>query len=421
MKILLVNDCPIGEPGSGGVETHVQELQEALNEYHIDTAVLTHQYLDKPEIIEERRAFLHGLNAPPIRKRWLKNIEIRHEGLNKAAAFIHQFDPDVIHIHNLMNPATLHFLEECGPLVKSIHDCRPFCVKPYPVVASRLIGRSDEFCDLTLSARCWPRCYASAGTNTTERLEAWASFLTNLSALRHINRMPHLVLYSQYIKDLASRCVSESAQLHVIPLFSAAETASIHAVPGHQDLFTFLFAGRLSPEKGILHIFDALKRMPHIACRLVIAGTGPLYDAVRECSENTHYNHVVEMTGYLNREDMYKQYNEADVLLVPSYGSEGCSLSGIESSFFSTPAIGYHSGGMEEWLINGQTGIMVDRKDITGLARAMHMLATHREKARQLGRQAAAFVRQKFTRENHIRALLEIYQLASHTSRKQAS
>lgn len=410
MRVLLVNECPTGLEGSGGVEMHVPQLQKALAEQGVQSALLAHQIRGYPEVRDENLFLIPDFNAPPLRKKFLRNAQRHQAALKKAIGFVREFNPDVIHIHNLTNPGALHMLRQCGrPVIKSIHDCRPFCVKPQPMVASRLIGDSEEFCDISLGMRCWPRCYARPGKAAIERLEAWSYFPANLRALREIVQVDQIVVYSRYLKDLALRKIPTEQCIHLVHLFTDAECApeDLSAKPAGRPVF--IFAGRLSPEKGILHIFDALKRIPETSCRLIIAGDGPLRHEVERRSRDCHPSHEVEIKGFVSRIPLYELYRRSSVLLFPSIGSEGCPLTGIEAMYFNTPAIGYDTGGVGEWLVNGETGILLPRGDIAGLARAIAGLAANPEKAAQLGHQARAFVSSKFRKQAHISQLIKIY------------
>lgn len=413
MRVLLVNDRPTGLEGSGGVEMHIPQLQWALAERGVQTALLAHQVRGFPEIYEKDKFLIPDFNAPPLRKRFLRNVRQHHIALKKAAEWIRQFKPDVIHIHNLMNSGALYMLRQCGPpIVKSIHDCRPFCVKPPPTVASRLINDSEELCDITFGKRCWRPCYARCGKTAIERLEAWAYFPANLRALREIVQINQLVVHSRYIQELALRKMPDKAQIHLVHLFTDAEDAPDDFSAKSVDKPVFIYAGRLSPEKGILQIFDALERIPQTVCRVLIAGDGPIRDEVERRSRTCHPSHEIELKGFFGRKQLFELYRRSSVLLFPSIYGEAFGLTGIEAMYFNTPAIGYDSGGVSEWLVNGETGILLPRGDIDGLARAMAGLASDPQRTARLGRQAHAFVSRKFRKEAHINRLLEIYELA---------
>lgn len=418
MKVLLVNDCPPRTPGAGGVEVHVGQLRDALEERGMVVSILAAQQRGLPAQATAHERLIPDFKAPPLRKHLVENYKAHQAALTEARRFIHDLQPDVIHVHNLMDPGALRMLRQCGPVVKSIHDCRPFCVKPYPVVASRLIGDSETFCDISFGRSCWRRCYAHSGKTPMERLQAWSYFLPNLRVLHEIMRVDRLVVYSQYLKDLALMKMPDSQRVHILHLFTGAEFASrqLTLQSSPNDKPVFLFAGRLSVEKGILKIFDALDLIPEVPCTLVIAGDGPAKDAVCRRIKNCSPLHDIKLKGFLRQTQLYAEYQAASVLLFPSIGSEGCPLAGIEAMYFGTPVIAFDTGGVGEWLIDGETGDLLPRNDIAGLANAMADLAANPERIKTLGIQARSFVQKKFSREAHVTELIEIYQQAIQTA-----
>ncbi len=421
MRVLLVNECPTNIAGSGGVEIHVRQLCNALQERGVQAGILASQLrgLPREETLQEVR--IPAFRTPPLRKRFVKNHLEHRNALKKARRYITELRPDVIHIHNLMDPGALHMLRTCNiPVIKSTHDCRPFCVKPPPVIASRLIGDSETFCDISLGLACWRRCYAHAGKTPMDRIQSWSYFPYNLAACGEIAQADHLIVYSRYLKKLALRKMSDPQRIHEIPLFTAAEQAANPSTPKPKGMPRFLFAGRLSPEKGILKIFDALDRIPEVSCNLTIAGDGPIRSAVEQRIQHSHPRHEIEMTGYLDQPRLYDLYRNTSVLLFPSIGSEGCPLAGIEAMYFGATAIAFDTGGVEEWLVDGKTGILLPRGDVAGLANAIAGLASSPLRIEELGREAQCFVQQKFNRSNHLDLLIETYKTAIQNHRSSA-
>jgi glycosyltransferase involved in cell wall biosynthesis len=412
MKVLIVNDCPPGQSGSGGVETHIRQLKEALIERGVDAAILASQRRGFPEQLEDGLFLIPNLNAPPLRKHLLENYRQQQTALKKAEEIIRQFNPDVINVHNFMNPGVLHLLRKSGPVVKSLHDCRPFCVKPPPVVQSRMIGDTEEFCDMTFGRQCWKCCYAHAGHTPIERIEAWSYFPANLKALDETLQFDRIVTYGSYLKELALRLFNDEQRIHIVHHFSDAEQASAGFEITPTDEPVFILAGRLAPEKTPLHVFQALERFPDIPCRVIIAGDGPLREDVERCARAVSPLHKIEVKGFVGQAGLYELYRQSSILLFPSISSEGCPLVGIEAMYFGNTAIGYDTGGAGEWLVDGLTGIRVERGDIDGLARAMTRLIADPEETTRLRRQARDFVSRKFTKNNHISQLTDVYERA---------
>ena len=142
---------------------------------------------------------------------------------------IEEFNPDVIHVHNLLNPFALKTLREMRPVVKSIHDCRPFCSKPFPNVATRLVGGSDKFCSRTMGWGCFPRCYMAS--SFMGLVGAWSYFPHNYLALREVVQCDRIVVYSEYLRELALRCIRDRGQVALVHHFIGLESAGNGVTP----------------------------------------------------------------------------------------------------------------------------------------------------------------------------------------------
>lgn len=412
MRVLIVNDIPPGLSGTGGVETHIRQLKEALTEHGLTVALMASQSAGEPERIEDDFFLIPHLNSPPLRKHALDNHRKQQAALQRAAEMIRRFRPDVINVHNFINPGVLGLLRNYAPVVKSLHDVRPFCVKPPPIPHSRLVGNTTEFCNRTFGPKCFWYCYVRSGGSVTDRLASWAQFPANFRCLDEILKCDRIVTYGTFLKNMAARLYPDPERIHIVYHFTDAEEMSVEfTLEPHREP-VFIFAGRLSFEKGVRDIFNALDCIQNISCRVIIAGDGPLREDVERWAGAVSSNHHVELKGFLNQEQLYDLYRQTSVLLFPSIGAEGCPLVGLESMYFGNTAIGYDTGGAGEWLVDGQTGIRVERGDAEGLARAMVRLANNPEERFRLRTQAQKYVRNKFRRETHVRQLVEIYEQA---------
>lgn len=402
MKILLVNDGPVGS--GGGTEAHIRSLYKAFTEYGHTPYVLAGQVREKPSFFSGDTWLIADFNAPPLRKHPVQNIRNFRRALRVARELIRDIQPDVIHVHNMLHPSTLRMLRQLGPVVKSIHDCRPFCSKPPPFVATRLIGNTSVFCSRILGARCWRRCYIKRSFKAL--IEASGYFPHNLAAVKQVVKCQKIVVYSRYLKDLAQTKAHKANQVHLVYHFADVET-----IEERQQTFPLekrlLFVGRLSFEKGIFHLLEAITKIP-FDFETVIIGDGPMMPQLQRATQSTNGKRF-RILGALPHDAMPSAYRAATLLVFPSIGSEGCPLVGIEALASGRPVVGFDVGGVREWLVHGETGFLVDRGDVVQLKNRIQELLSDQETAARMGRQGIALVKRKFRKDFHISRLLSIY------------
>ncbi|MCA1596631.1 MAG: glycosyltransferase [Chloroflexi bacterium] len=151
-----------------------------------------------------------------------------------------------------------------------------------------------------------------------------------------------------------------------------------------------LYAGRFSPEKGVLLLPTILakvrERVPD--ARLVAIGDGPLHARMEQEWQDAGLSGCVWMPGY--RADTTAFLAAADLLLLPSY-KEGLPRILLEGMVAALPAVGTEAGGIPEAIERGKTGEMAPIGDADGLAAACAELLLDGSRRAALG--AAARVR----------------------------
>ena len=112
-----------------------------------------------------------------------------------------------------------------------------------------------------------------------------------------------------------------------------------------------LFAGRLDDIKGVDVLIKAFKLLlrKNTDYHLVIAGDGnyPVY--LKECNDIWH---KITFTGRLDKNELYRYYQLADIGVMPST-HEQCSYVAIEMMMFGLPVVASDSTGLSE-MFSGQ-------------------------------------------------------------------
>ena len=84
----------------------------------------------------------------------------------------------------------------------------------------------------------------------------------------------------------------------------------------------------------------------------------------------------IRRLGPLPNADVLALYPIADVVVVPSVIPEALNRVLIEAMTAGRPVIGTRVGGTPELVIDGRTGLLVERRDPAGLARAIETVLT---------------------------------------------
>jgi glycosyltransferase involved in cell wall biosynthesis len=116
-------------------------------------------------------------------------------------------------------------------------------------------------------------------------------------------------------------------------------------------------------------------------------------------------NHV-GLSGWLPHANDF--YEGIDVFVLASRQEEGFGLVLAEASERGTPVIATASGGAVEVLVNGETGILVDRQNPQALAGGMVRLGADPGLRQRMGRRAREHVIEEFDLERQAQRFAEL-------------
>lgn len=131
-----------------------------------------------------------------------------------------------------------------------------------------------------------------------------------------------------------------------------------------------VFVGRLSPEKGVDVLFDAVGRLQEagVQVHLDVIGDGPLRSQLQDLANARFAPGVVRFRGSLPwGKALFSAIRESDVLVLPSW-TEGLSLVLVEAMSQGLPCIGTAVGGTPEIIKDGINGCLVPPGDVQALA-----------------------------------------------------
>ena len=89
---------------------------------------------------------------------------------------------------------------------------------------------------------------------------------------------------------------------------------------------------------------------------------------------------------------------------------EGLGVALLEAACAGRPIVATNVGGIPEIIKDRQTGLLVPPADSRALAEKLTYLIEHPEQARNLGSNASAFVRDRFSVKTMVESYIRLYQ-----------
>jgi glycosyltransferase involved in cell wall biosynthesis len=306
----------------------------------------------------------------------------------RLSELIQSQKPDIIHVHNIMDPELLSLAAGAGPSVMTVQDHRVFCpglgkLTPQGAICGQPMG---EECLACFRDKDYGRRMLEL---TRRRLKALAGF-------------DRLLVLSNYMADELTAAGMDRKRIQVLPPFVQGLPPNRPKGPGGYHLL----AGRLVRRKGVRVALEAASLLQTPAT-LVIAGDGPLAGEISKAAQASGGG--IRFVGWAHRKSMAGLLGEALSLWLPSLWAEPFGISGLEALHQGVPVIASAVGGVEDWLWDGENGHAVPAGDPAALAAAADRLATEPERAWEMGRQGATLVRERFAPKPLMQSLSAVY------------
>jgi len=399
VRILLYNDT---YQHVGGAETYCLELLEEL-----------------PKRGHEIFWMAHGDQKP-----WAKNhivIPIMNEGkLNylKSKYFfnpkayqaikekLEENRPDVVHIHHdryYTAALAKALLELQIPVVQTIHDYTLLCPSQY---YPDLYYKNPQ--NKSRKNHCGLIC--SEGTCLPFQQKIGHPFAHDRKRKLITKRVQTFIAPSTRLKSYLEK--ANFKNVHYLPFFMDEKKWSFNAERKIKD--KVLFVGRVETNKGIYLLINSIKKIkkeiPNV--ELMIAGGGSQVEPLKMLVEKEKLDYYISVVGFVDYGKIAGYYSAANVLVVPSLDMEQFGLIGIEALASGTAVIGSDTGGIPEWCIHEETGLLFDADHPEELTKNLLRMLTDDELRVRLVKQGMEHVKTVYNSRQHFYGLEALYESA---------
>ena len=313
------------------------------------------------------------------------------------------FGPAVVHVHNtlpLISPSVYWAASRARvPVVQTLHNFRLLCPQA-------LMLRDNRVCEDCVGHVPWRAvrhaCYRGSATQS-------AVVATLLQGHRVLgtwqNRITRYIALNDFCRDKFIAGGLPIDRLRVKPNFVDVALT--------QDATTarrgFLFVGRLSVEKGIGTLADAMRHLS-VHCKLRVIGGGP-EQALLADVEN------IELQGPRSPAEVLGGMRSAQALVVPSIWYENFPRTIVEGFACGLPIIASRIGALESLVREGVTGLLFEPGNATDLASKLSWAQQNPDEMVTMGKNARAYYEEHLTGAANYPQLLAIYDDAIHAVR----
>lgn len=326
-------------------------------------------------------------------------------------AAIREFKPAIIHVHNWFfaaSPAVLYAAaREKVPVVMTLHNYRLVC-------ANALLLRNNRPCEL-----CVPETFPMHGIRYKcyRQSASQSAVVTAITGIhKSINtwqkKVDAFIVFTEFAREryAASSMRIDMENFIIKPNFIPD--------PGQGMLPRqnfYLYAGRISAEKGAQVAVEAFAGMPQH--KLLVVGDGP-DKAMLQSSYANAAN--ITFAGKLPREDLLQNMMRAKAVIFPSICYEGMPFSILEAFGTGTPVIASKLGSMAEMIRHGYNGLHFEAGSPLQLQRALDVFEQTINNGNELYSQARQTYMNLYHPDQHYQSIMSIYHKTIAAARQHA-
>jgi len=380
----------------GGAEVNILATAEALLDRGHETGLL-----HGPGTGKEEDAWLHTF---PSRFQYDKTSC----GRAALSLAMHQFKPDVIFLHKMADPVLMAALAENPvPVVRMIHDHDLICMRSY-----RYSPFSRNICTRPTSGWCVFPCGACITRNNKPGMPLkWVSYTAKKQEIALNRKLTALIVASRYMKG---ELVLNGFSPDQISIHAPVPRPTGGAFESSFDSRNLLvYSGQIIRGKGVDVLLESLAKITtHFEA--VIIGDGNHRAHCERLSRRLGLNHRVHFTGFVPQSELKIYHRTASVAVVSSVWPEPFGAVGLEAMRCGLPVVGFESGGIGEWLIDGETGYLVPWMDREQYAGRIEALLRNKKLARTMGENGRELSERRFSFAAYIRELESLLVRTAH-------
>lgn len=312
--------------------------------------------------------------------------------------------PDLLHVQNffpLFSPAVHAAARSLGiPTIQHLHNFRLGCLNSY-------LLRGNQICEACVGRNPWRgvvhRCYRQS---LPASLAVWGMLTFNRWRQTWQREVDAFIVPSQFAAHKLTEIGVPRDRLQV--KFSAiADPGSVSqplpAVP------TFLFVGRLSPEKGAMTLLQAWAALAQPSWQLAIVGTGPQEIELKQFVANQHLANV-QFHGQRSPEQVISLMRSATAIAIPSQCYETFGRIVVEAFACSRAVLASNLGALSELVQSEQTGFLLPHDQIDAWVERLRWSGEHPTAIATLGNAARQAYEQCYSPAATYQQLIEVYQ-----------
>lgn len=398
MKILMVNKFHYLK---GGSEKYYFELAELLRKNGHEVAFFSMQN-EKNIKTDSKEYFVESIDLNNGSKLSALDVIYSKKNKQKMKEALEDFKPDIVHLNNFQRQLSASIIEPIKekniPIVFTAHDVQAIC----PAIV--MLDSNKNICEKCMKGK-YINCIKSKCIKESMLKSMLGTIEAQYYRYRKIykDKIDFIITPSEFYREKLIEDGISKEKIEAIHNFINIEEYNIEK----KDEGYGLYFGRLSKEKGILNLMEAIKNLKDGV--LYIAGEGPEKENIIKFINENKLQERVRLLGFLDSCKIKQYVANSRFVVVPSIWYENCPYSILETLAIGKPIIGSKIAGIPELIDDNMSGLLYEYNNVEKLTEKMNILYENQSLANQLGENAKKIAQQKYSKEKYYNKINDIY------------
>ena len=334
----------------------------------------------------------------------LKNIW-SFETYRELKLLIKREKPDIAHFHNLwylISPSAYYACKEEGiPVVQTLHNYRIFCT-------SGCLFRNNKICEKCITGNKFKiinnslkyKCYRNSRIYSLPI--AFAEYFHWIKKT-WTDKVDAYIALTEFSRNKFIEAGLPSDKIFVKPNFLPNPPEPNYSYQNYA-----CFIGRISQEKGIDILIEAVKFLGNSKYKLKVVGDGKLRNHIKQKIRKEKINNI-EFSGMRSNSEVITILKNAKFLIFPSIAYENFPLVLIESFASGKPVVASRLGPLPELIEDKRTGLFFEPGNSNDLSEKIKWMFENDDLLIQMGKNARTEFEEKYTAEKNFEIILKIY------------
>ena len=323
-----------------------------------------------------------------------KNLNYSIISKNEVLDNLDRIRPDLVHIHNTFPLWSYSVIDACNekkiPVVMTLHNFRMIC-------ANGTFFRDNQVCEKCLQSSVFNSvkygCYQNSKLKSIP-----VSLMINSSTkgLSVVNKLNKIIVLSEFAKKKFLEANFPKNKIIVKPNFILDNIKCKKNI----SKSGFLYASRLSEEKGILDLIKAFKKFNF---DLNVCGDGPLKSKLENETK-------IKYLGFLSKKKLLNVLMKTKFLIFPSKCFENFPTIFLQAFALNVVVIAPKLGSISTIIKDKHNGILFKPNDVDDMIKKIKWVMFNDDKCNQIIKKAKKDLKKKYTESINDKILMDIYE-----------